>query len=395
MRSRCALLLILIMPAAVHAQARRPTRAARARVAAAPALPPFVWSAVSAGAGYTCGLDGTGQAYCWGENVNRKLGIADSINIRRATKIETPQRFASISTGTWDACALTREGAAVCWGGALTPSLPHSAFGDLRLRQIDYAVDGCGIANDGIAWCWGSNAGGRLGSGRTTPAPANVPERVAGTNRWQQVAVGNAVSCGLTTLGALYCWGTAARLGNAGRADSPVPAVVAGERVFTQVVAGAEHMCAIERGGAAWCWGENTSGALGTDRGPANGAVPMPVAGGLKFKALTAGSGYTCGLTTAGKAYCWGTNTNGVLGNGTPRSSTLPAPVAGTTVFASINGGTGHVCAMTEAGALYCWGDNADGELGVARPQSCRSLPGQPRAVRSCAMAPIRVQDPR
>ena len=77
-------LVALSAPGLLPAQARRP-----ARTTARPAtrLPPTVWSTVAAGSGYTCALDNTGQAFCWGENLNQKLGVTDSVN-RWTAKME-------------------------------------------------------------------------------------------------------------------------------------------------------------------------------------------------------------------------------------------------------------------------------------------------------------------
>src|SRR5204862_3081338 len=40
---------------------------------------------------------------------------------------------------------------------------------------------------------------------------------------------------------------------------------------------------------------------------------------------IDAGEGYTCGITTAGDAYCWGASNDGALGNST--APTTPNPV--------------------------------------------------------------------
>jgi alpha-tubulin suppressor-like RCC1 family protein len=57
--------------------------------------------------------------------------------------------------------------------------------------------------------------------------------------------------------------------------------------------------------------------------------TPMPVSGGLQFQAVSSSteSYSTCGLTTAGEAYCWGYNANGQLGDGTLSNSAAPVKV--------------------------------------------------------------------
>ncbi len=118
---------------------------------------------------------------------------------------------------------------------------------------------------------------------------------------------------------------------------------------------GALHTCVI-RAGVTYCWGWNGSGQLG-DGTTANHATPAVAASGFTFVAITAGSAFTCGLMADGSAWCWGAGSQGQLGNGANVASTTPVPVSGGLTFAKIaSGGSGHTCGITTAGALYCWG---------------------------------------
>jgi alpha-tubulin suppressor-like RCC1 family protein len=112
--------------------------------------------------------------------------------------------------------------------------------------------------------------------------------------------------------------------------------------VFASVSAGASHTCAVTTSGMAYCWGDNSNGQLGTGAvgGPQscthdpNPAVPCStsptaVVGGLRFASVSAGGDYTCGITTGGVTYCWGSNKSGELGNGSTVDSSVPVKVAG------------------------------------------------------------------
>jgi alpha-tubulin suppressor-like RCC1 family protein len=91
----------------------------------------------------------------------------------------------------------------------------------------------------------------------------------------------------------------------------------------------------------------------------------VPVVGGLTFATIAAGQNTTCGLTTAGAAYCWGSNTSGERGDGTYGTSiSTPTAVAGGHVFAGLTVGFQLTCGWTTAGAAYCWGNNYFGQSG-------------------------------
>jgi len=127
---------------------------------------------------------------------------------------------------------------------------------------------------------------------------------------------------------------------------------------------GFDHACALTANGEAYCWGSNSDGELG-DGSMDDRAEPVRVAGGHTFRSLSAGHNRTCGLTSAGAAYCWGKNDFGELGDGTSREARAePTPVTGGLTFRSISVGQHHTCGVTTDGQAYCWGRNFTGELG-------------------------------
>jgi alpha-tubulin suppressor-like RCC1 family protein len=141
---------------------------------------------------------------------------------------------------------------------------------------------------------------------------------------------------------------------------------------FASVTAGGAHTCALTSSGVAYCWGRGESGQLGVpppvttclDPPVACALVPFLVDGGLKFERLSAGGEHTCGLTSDGSAWCWGSNSYGQLGDGSQDSRNAPVAVATAERFTQIASGYGHTCAVTSAGAAWCWGENSRGELG-------------------------------
>ena len=114
----------------------------------------------------------------------------------------------------------------------------------------------------------------------------------------------------------------------------------AASRRYTQIAAGGQHACAITAQGKAYCWGSNEFGQLGNDDAThTRSTTAVAVAGGHRFKSIASSIFTTCGLTAAGQAYCWGANseedwflgltpTSGTLGIGDFTITHVDVPVA-------------------------------------------------------------------
>lgn len=95
---------------------------------------------------------------------------------------------------------------------------------------------------------------------------------------------------------------------------------------FASVSAGSDFTCAVTTNNTGWCWGADVTyaddhGLLGNGtniRGLASSLVPVTVSGGLEFSSISAGRWRTtCGVTTGGAAYCWGDGALGMFADGT------------------------------------------------------------------------------
>lgn len=138
----------------------------------------------------------------------------------------------------------------------------------------------------------------------------------------------------------------------------------AGALAFRQVSAGETHTCGIATDNRAYCWGSNSHGQLGDGTSTLR-QTPVAVAGTLRFRRLSAGSEHTCGVTTDNRAYCWGSN-YGRLGDGTTSTESLtPVAVTGGRLFRQVDAGTYHTCGVSYPDNwVYCWGANYVGQLG-------------------------------
>jgi alpha-tubulin suppressor-like RCC1 family protein len=343
------------------------------------------WIRVTAGYHVTCGLTTGGTAHCWGyswgdDTTDRTIPVAVSGGLV----------YQAISAGGDHVCALRTDGAAYCGGANAEGQLgdgtttdrpgPVAVSGGLVFQAISSGGwHTCGLTTGGAAYCWGSNFWSALGDGSELddrPTKRLSPVAVAGGLVFQAIRGGSLHTCGLTTGGAAYCWGAnlfgqvgdGTMMGDvAANATRASPVAVTGGLVFQTISAGGDHTCGLTSAGAAYCWGLNLKGQLGdgtfgTMDQPRTS--PVAVSGGLVFQAISTGGEYMCGLTTAGAAYCWGSNDAGQLGDGTAIDRSSPVPVSGGFVFQSISAGWDHSCAVTTAGAAYCWGNNELGLLG-------------------------------
>lgn len=304
----------------------------------------------------------TGRTITWSSSVPAAISI--DANTGLATVLDRGR-------GTVTATSEGRSGSA-------------AVEGVIYYRSIT-AGDGfsCDLGSIGVASCWGSNGGqdGRLGNGaldNSALTDSPVPVNVLGGLRFTTIVSGQRHSCGLTSAGAAYCWGSNGN-GALGAPSVPSwahqPVLVSGGLTFTSLTAGMTHTCGITTTGAAYCWGANGEGQLGNGT-QARGDVPVAVSGGIAFAQISAGlstgnNNVTCGVATDGRGYCWGSDAYGQIGDGGALTSQVtdvrltPTLVTGGYTWKSIAVGVEHVCGVRTNGAAMCWGDGASGKLGT------------------------------
>jgi len=267
--------------------------------------------------------------------------------------------------GSESSCGIATDGKLWCWGtqGVLSARpVPGKPIGDKTVSGVSTNSHSCAIAT-GTVICWGPNDVGELGDNTTTSR--STPAPISSSLSFSAVSTGTSYTCALATTGEIYCWGLSAdgRLGDGTAHTALAPIKVAGTVSFTALSTGGGHTCAISTSGDAYCWGLNNAGQLGNGSF-ASASTPALVGGGHKFTSISAGESHTCGIAADG-VYCWGDDTFGQIGDGMPGLHTVaPTAVKNSSTFVTIAAGGFHTCAIESGGRAWCWGDNTTGEIG-------------------------------
>jgi alpha-tubulin suppressor-like RCC1 family protein len=217
---------------------------------------------------------------------------------------------------------------------------------------------------------------------------------------FKSIVAGSSHTCGLSTAGEAYCWGSG--LGALGAGNPPLiidfctssgisnpcsasPIPVAGGHVFSSLSqASTSHTCGISTDGT-WCWGLGASGEIGSSAASVSNSTPVKVQSSASYISIGGGNDVTCALADSHSIDCWGSNELGQLGdstvtetcpthvsNGVPVvCSTTPRHVSSPVAFDKLSVGRTHSCALTQDGAAWCWGWNFRQYLGSISTSQC------------------------
>lgn len=297
-----------------------------------------------------------------------------------------------VSGGLNIMCILRANGKGYCLGlndlgqigdGTTTPRIIYTEIGGSVTNWKQIETDSgttCGIGgtNDSI-YCWGQNTNGEIGDNTTAQRllPTAVVPATGANSGWTKLELDGSHACGIRG-GHLLCWGDddEGAIGNNTTKENYIdqPTEVQGSYSdWVDVTTGQEHTCGIRNESGlykAYCWGANTYGQLG-DNTTAEKLTPTEVYGGYtNWSSLVTNHDFTCGLRSNNTLWCWGENNYGQLGDNTVVNKDIPTQVRNTA-------GTGYwydwvkvanmgvsTCGIRANGSLYCWGRDHYGQLG-------------------------------
>lgn len=228
----------------------------------------FLTGGLAIGADHACAMMDTGvvahSAWCWGQNASGQLGPRAFAQDQNPEPVQTAPgvgpdgpgptlSLEMVSAGYQYTCGVGLQGTAMCWG---TPpdsgQLGGPVSGSFSVVQLPARVwsisaakfhtcavlDTAGLPHGASnLYCWGANSSGELGdssnTSRAMAEPIHVPAGVqfstvsASAEDSSVAAFGGATghTCGLTTRGAIYCWGAndAGQLGDSTQTGRSVP----------------------------------------------------------------------------------------------------------------------------------------------------------------------------
>lgn len=283
-----------------------------------------------------------------------------------------PRPVTAIFAGHQHACALLDDGALYCWGrndrgqcgqldrprvrcSAREPDCEpyegddHRTWRPARVEALAAAQSAalgesvsCAVTTDGALHCWGYHGAMRGEFSRARVDEMRVVRPVLGLNHPRHVHLGQRGGCVASDTGDVRCF-------DAGALE---PETLRAFRGIRAVFAGTYQVCGWDGGESLRCHDINqslTNGGVEHARFVATNPVGWaPRHNGREVCAWTAQGRVECGGDWGGYAH------------GRQR---LRA-VQGLRDVVQVSAGEAHVCARSRDGAVWCWGNNGYGQLG-------------------------------
>jgi alpha-tubulin suppressor-like RCC1 family protein len=307
---------------------------------------------IASGGANIIALDKNGRAWTWGSNLYGQLG--DNTNIDKCSPVSvigTAKTFCEISAGSGYFLAIDKNGRAWAWGVNISGQLgdntivckltPISVLGAVKtFCKISAGPNGdysTAIDKNGLIWGWGNNYFGQLGNNAGFNSVC-TPVSVAGALKtFCQIAAGAYHTAAIDKNGKAWGWGAGGYGQNGNNTNAIVytpVSVVGASKTFCKISVGFSHTLALDKNGRAWAWGRNVTGELG-DGSLISRFTPVSVAGVIKtFCEISAGIisnfiGRSLAIDKNGRAWGWGYNYRGILGINSVQRFTTPASICG------------------------------------------------------------------
>jgi alpha-tubulin suppressor-like RCC1 family protein len=301
----------------------------------------------------------------------QKLTLRNAALAKIAENAHLP--IQKISSGSTFSCGLNAKKEIQCWGFTTSIALGKDPEYDSTKRdntnyfslyagkvtQLSVLENStCILTSDSKLNCHGNNYWGQLGDGTTTNSFKPVAP-VGMSDGVARISGINNKMCAISNEGQLKCWGY-------GLTKTPAKVAGAPDKVLS-VSIGSGHQCLLTKDFGVQCWGSNSNGQLGNKDLTASSATsPIPVDGlSTDVVQVAVGSNHSCAVLNGGAVKCWGLNSKGQLGTSNNDNQSVPVDVTGLqSDVSTVALGGDFSCALMKTGSVKCWGLNSSGQLG-------------------------------
>jgi uncharacterized protein (TIGR02145 family) len=226
------------------------------------------------------------------------------------------------------------------------------------------------VKTDGTLWAWGFEEGGDIPVLYGSPTRVFAPYQIGTDRNWSAVAAGEKCSFAIKTDGTLWGFGhfkiLDSRLRDVTVFNYSVPTQIGTAKNWSKVYANLGHVILLGTDGTLWGFGDNSSGELGINTKDDYKTTPVQIGTDKNWEKVAVGYSHTMAIKTDGTLWAWGKNVYGELGNNAAWSERNPAPIRIGTAnnWKSVSAGDGFTAGITSDGVLWTWGKNKYGNLG-------------------------------
>jgi len=309
---------------------------------------------ITAGIGHTCALTAKDGLECWGLNDSGQVGDGSFVDKLKPVDVVgiDPTTVIGLVSGIHHTCALTFANEVSCWGlnssgqlgdGTTENSNEPVLVGGLEGTIISISAGAeftCAKNTANDVFCWGNNSSGQLNDGTEDNSSTPVKSTAVGSEA-VLISGGSVELQGITPDGAVQLWNS--------QPIVPVTGLPNEDNLYISADRFTQGGCSMTFGGEVNCWG---------------GITNAEIEDALIGEMLASGEGHACTLTAEGLV-CWGSNSNGQLGDGSLDDSDEETLVEGLDQsIIALTAGEKHTCVIYEDETVACWGNNEYGQLG-------------------------------
>jgi alpha-tubulin suppressor-like RCC1 family protein len=328
------------------------------------------WAQISSGNSFTMAIKTDGTLWGWGVNNNYDLGDGTTTNKSSPVQIGTFTDWSKVSAGASYGMAIKTDGTLWGWGYNYYGRIGSGGWFNYLISPVQVGTDTnwsnvtsghehtLAIKTNGTLWAWGYSGDGALGN---TSSFYSSPVQVGTLSNWSKVEASYSYTMAIKTDGTLWGWGnnSAGQLGLNNTNNYQSPMQIGNDTNWSIIKLSRSSSMAIKTDGTLWGWGSNSSGQL-AELSSINRSSPVQIGTKTNWRDGDI-SNITSGvIDSINELYTSGTP--GYSGSTSNKSS--PVQIGTLTNWLKVyNGGTFGI-ALSQDGTLWGWGTNSEGVFG-------------------------------